>query len=51
LILAAPVNLDSKDLLVEEALNQLLKIMKFLEHIRFILKKVKPSKLAMIIDE
>jgi hypothetical protein len=45
------VCLNSKDLLVKLSLNKLLKIMKFLEDIRFIFKEIKLRKLAIIINE
>jgi hypothetical protein len=51
LVLASPVSLHSKNFLIKETLNMMLKITKFLKHIRFLLKEIYPSELAVIINK
>jgi hypothetical protein len=51
LILASPVSLHSKNFLIKETLNMMLKIMKFLKHIRFLFQEIYPSELAVIINK
>jgi hypothetical protein len=51
LILLTPIGLDSNDLAIKLLFNQTLKFQKVFEHLRFSVKKVNPSELAVIIDE
>jgi hypothetical protein len=51
LILTTPVSLDGYDFLIKQAFNKILKLSKFLKHLKFVLKKINPSKFAEIINE
>jgi hypothetical protein len=51
LVLLSPVCLNCKDLLIKQTFNKLLEFMKFMKHIRFTFEKIKPRKLAIIINE
>jgi hypothetical protein len=51
LVLTTLIGLNSKNPLVEEALNKILKITKFLKHLRLVLEQINPSKLTKIINK
>jgi hypothetical protein len=51
LILPSPVGLNNKNFLVEETFHELLKLMKFIKHIRFIFQEINPSKFAKVINK
>ena len=51
LVCTSPVRLESKDLFIKGSFNMILKIMKAGKNIRFILNKIDPSKLAIVINE
>lgn len=50
-ILTTPVSLNSYNFAIKESLNQILKFMELIKNFRFILKKINPNKLAVIINE
>jgi glutamyl-tRNA reductase len=50
-ILATPIRLNNKNFTMKHALNKLLKFMKILKHLRFIMKQINLSKLAKIINK
>jgi hypothetical protein len=51
LVLTTPVGLDSENFLIKQTFNKILKFLEFLKHIRFVLKKINPSKFAEVINE
>jgi len=51
LIFATPIGLNTLDLAIKLSLNKLLEIMKALKNFRFMLQKVNPSKLTIIINK
>jgi hypothetical protein len=51
LILSPPVGLDSEDPFVELILNQLVKFMKIMKHVRFVFQEIDPCKFVVIINE
>ena len=50
-ILPSPVTLDCDDFLIKVSLNKFLKFLKDGKNFRFILEKINPSKVALIINE
>jgi hypothetical protein len=50
-ILAPPIRLNMNNFLPEKTLNMCLKLKKNIEHIRFPLKKIKPSKPTISINK
>jgi hypothetical protein len=51
LILATPIRLNSNDFCFEKTLNMGLELQENIEHIRFTLDKIKPSKATVSINE
>jgi hypothetical protein len=51
LILSSPIRLHSNNFLIKETFNMMLKIMKFLKHIRFLFQKIYLSEFAIIINK
>jgi hypothetical protein len=51
LVLPSSVGLNSKNFLIEETFHELLKLMKFMKHIRFIFQEINPSKFVKVINE
>jgi hypothetical protein len=51
LVLPSLDGLNGKDFLVEETFQELLKLMKFMKHIRFTFQEINPSKFVEIINE
>jgi hypothetical protein len=51
LVLTTPVGLGSENFLVKQTFNKILKFLKFLKHLRFVLKKIDPSKFTEVINE
>jgi hypothetical protein len=50
-IFATPIRLHINNLMLEKAFNMLLKLNNYIEHIRFTLNKIKPSKATVSINE
>jgi hypothetical protein len=50
-ILAPPIRLNMNNLMLEKSFNMLLKLNKYIKHIRFALNEIKPSKATISINE
>jgi hypothetical protein len=51
LVLTPPICLHSNNFLAKESLYMMLKITKFLKHIRFLFQEINPGELAIIINQ